>query len=99
MELPRALNVLGEIIITESIPVKALDLEDASNVENLDEDRQSDKSDVGCVNDHQEMHESVLCKPDFMEDTCTLSSAKTPFSLTKWWWDGLIDEAAKTSRL
>ena len=94
--LARAFNVPEEITITENIPVIPVDLGDPSDVENLDEDRQSEKSDVGCVNVQQDMHESDICVPDLMEDTCKPSSMKTPISLTRWWWAGLIDEASKS---
>ena len=97
--LARALNVPGTVFIAESIPIKVLDLEDASDVENVGEDRQIDKYEVGCISDQQEIHESVDCMPELMEDPWKLSGAATPFSLSRWWWSGLIDEAAKVARL
>jgi len=97
--LARALNVPGTKFIKESIPMKVLDLEDATNVDNESEDRQNDKYEIGCVSDQQEIHESVDCMPELMEDPWKLSGPATPFSLSRWWWSGLIDEAAKAARL
>ena len=97
--LGRALNDPGEITIPESIPIKVLDLEDAGSVENEGEDRQNDKYAVGCSSDQQEINEFVDCMPELMEDPWKLSGTATPVSLSRWWWSGLINEAAKAARL
>ena len=97
--LARTLNVPGKVFFPDSIPIKILDLEDASNVENVGEDRQNDKYAVGCISDQQEIHEFVDCMPELMEDPWKLSCAAPPFSLSRWWWSVQIDEAAKAARL